>query len=144
MFWFHRSTQLFQSQISSVESSCSLYQHCKGSQGSCCCWRNNATCEYKIQLLLLLSSLILLFALIWQTSVTVVNAVQILLWQLTTIHLLHIELWITVYILSAGFLDTLVLIRITAWSANSMLFKFLKQNCVFQEDLNWVQHNYLS
>lgn len=115
MFWFHRSTKLFQSQISSVKSSCSLYQHCERSKGSCCCWRNNATCEYKILLLLLLSLLILLFALIWQTSVTLVKAVQILLWHnLFTIHLLHTELWnwTTGYILSPGFLDTFLLIRL--------------------------------
>ena len=48
---FHRSTQLLQFKVPSVKPSSAFYEHCEGSQGCCCCWRNNATCKYKIHYL---------------------------------------------------------------------------------------------
>ena len=47
---FYRLTQLLQLKVPSVKPSCAFYNHCEGSQGCCCCWRNNATCKDSLPL----------------------------------------------------------------------------------------------
>ena len=46
----YRSTQLLQLKVPSVKPSCAFYKLCEGSQGCCCCWRNNATCKDSLPL----------------------------------------------------------------------------------------------